>query len=787
MDITRETKNKLNALLNKGTKIYFFTYDPSDILLEDERLLWAKENQLLFIYEVMFNEILTYNFTYYDGNIPLDQLNVLSEFSALFNKEQFLIEHAPLKQHILVAAGAGTGKTTVMVNRIIFLRHLQPNLTFADIGLITFTNKATLHMRKQLVDRIKLYYALTKDITYLNWIQELKDMEIGTIHSFAHYLLKLNQKTLYNRTDLPISQFNYKRQKIIEKVIDEYHEKYPQKFSYFKYIEQYRLIQVIDHMIKQINNYSISTQSIDSLDFGKSDKYSHLFFEYVVKETIKRLDIYKESREYLSVSDLITHLKALLQRRESIEIPFKYIFIDEFQDTDRNQTKLFSHMANHFSISLFVVGDVKQSIYRFRGADYTAFNQLKEQLLINLEYHLQYNYRSDNNLLKNLNQIFATWPSKVNTFTFQREDYLYSGLNQKTNNETPIINKSFSTSVQLANFLKQFEHTNTAVLVRSNREVNEISQLCDEHKIFYNAEQDGDFYRSLPVREFYQLILRFVQPNLWKNRYLLNLSSYGERNLTSKQILEDFTPNQKHISQLLKNKDKHLHKYEEQFSHRGIFAILDDIIKEVNPAKVHTERFISERKKLYDENQKDLQKLAKVIYQEYQLNLNQLIYLLKKESKQAIPTLHRLERLLRLKITTDTLISNKQVKVDHEQRLNILTIHKAKGLEFDNVFLPNIKKPFNRFIATEVFVKKQELAYKTFIQKGHVYTNDHYERLKSNHLTENIGEEARLLYVALTRAKKQVFINAPKFANQYSVRKWGDLIDQNSIQTYKNN
>src|SRR5690625_701395 len=426
---------------------------------------------------------------------------------------------------------------------------------------------------------------------YLNWIQELKYMEIGTIHSFAHNLLRINQSALYNRVDLPISQFKYIRRKIIEEVIDEYHERFPKEFSYFKYIEQYRMIQVIENIIEQINNYSVPAKLIDELDFGEAEDFSHVLYEYAVKETIKRLTNYKEMREYIDVHDLMAHLRELLQTNQNIQVPFKYIFIDEFQDTDRNQTELFTRIANRFPINLFVVGDVKQSIYRFRGADYTAFEQLKKRLDIDLEYHLQFNYRSDKNLLKNLNQIFATWPQKVGSFKYLSEDYLYPGLTREVNNETPIINKNFSTSVQLANFLKQLERTNTAVLVRSNREVNEISQLCDEHRIFYSADRDGDFYRSLPVREFYQLLLRFVHPTLWKNRYLLHLSSYGERTLTTDNILNDFTPNQKQINQLLKSKDEHLNKYEKQFSHRGVFAVFDDIIKEVNPGKVYTERF----------------------------------------------------------------------------------------------------------------------------------------------------------------------------------------------------
>jgi DNA helicase-2/ATP-dependent DNA helicase PcrA len=154
------------------------------------------------------------------------------------------------------------------------------------------------------------------------------------------------------------------------------------------------------------------------MDFGYADDDSHLLVSFVVKETLSRLEAYKAETGYIEVNDLIIQLERLKSQETNYDMPFQYIFIDEFQDTDRQQTMFFSYLANHHPVSIFVVGDVKQSIYRFRGADYTAFEQLKSQTLIPQEYFLQYNYRSDKNLLTHFNNLFTAWPRLISTFKF---------------------------------------------------------------------------------------------------------------------------------------------------------------------------------------------------------------------------------------------------------------------------------------------------------------------------------------------------------------------------------
>src|SRR5690606_37829851 len=116
-------------------------------------------------------------------------------------------------------------------------------------------------------------------------------------------------------------------------------------------------------------------------------------------------------------------------------------------------------------------------------------------------------------------------------------------------------------------------------------------------------------------------------------------------------------------------------------------------------------------------------------------------------------TLFNLERILRLKIQTDQTISRKTIDSTGAHRLSIMTVHKAKGLEFDQIFIPNTKRPFHHFTKSDVIIEDTLVGYRTFIQKGKVFKNNHYEQLTKLNKEEHVGEEARLLYVALTRAK----------------------------------
>ena len=85
---------------------------------------------------------------------------------------------------MIIEAGAGTGKTHVMINRIMFLLHMDPEFDFSKVAMITFTNKATDNMRLRLIKTLDLKYKLTGKLKYVDRIEQLSQISISTIHSF---------------------------------------------------------------------------------------------------------------------------------------------------------------------------------------------------------------------------------------------------------------------------------------------------------------------------------------------------------------------------------------------------------------------------------------------------------------------------------------------------------------------------------------------------------------------------------------------------------------------------
>lgn len=116
-----------------------------------------------------------------------------------------------------------------------------------------------------------------------------------------------------------------------------------------------------------------------------------------------------------------------------------------------------------------------------------------------------------------------------------------------------------------------------------------------------------------------------------------------------------------------------------------------------------------------------------------------------------------------------------------------MTVHKAKGLEFEQVFLPFTDQKFHSSSIADVILNGEKIGYHVSLGKGRKYQNDIYQTQRKLEQIEEIGEEARLLYVALTRAKKRVYVDAPNVSNNQNVRNWGDLIAKSKPKIYDKN
>ena len=781
------TKNQLHHYLRQGIKIFFCTFDETEGLVHDPFLAEAKQKELLYIIEVRYvEEWDNKRVVIEDGNVKDSRLLSFLDQNSVFNKEQYKLEHTTDVGHCIVKAGAGTGKTTTMINRIMFLKHMHPTLDMQSIVMITFTNDAATHMRTKLLTKLKYYYDITKDKIYLEWMEEVGQIFIGTIHAFAREFLVTEGRILGFSRSMQIRSYKYERKKLIEKYIDQYSKQYPEKFERYKQIYHYQLVQSFVEIIEQIQNKSIPSDHIPLVHFGHDPIEFFQFVKYVITHVTKELEQQKQLHETMEISDLISRLSLLRNLpTNQLNMSIHYLFVDEFQDTDESQVAFVSWLVETYKCQLFAVGDIKQSIYRFRGADYTAFEQLKQLLSNSIqqynEFSLQKNYRSSAKLLNHFNTLFQKWTDVVDIFQFNETDHL---LPVQEGNEGDGLVTLHIDRTTLKYLLRRLYNEDVAVLVRSNREVFEMVQRIESLGFFCEAAISGSFYRSLPVREFYLLIRRFTHPHVPKDRYLFHLSSYGQHEVKISTILSSYQPERAFILDLLESRDR-MDKWEKTFQTTSAINALQYIIEKIQPHEVYRVRYYQQLRQRFPEGNIEMQQKEAISkMKEYKMNLDRLIYLIKKELGDVQATLYDLEKFLSIKIATDTTENELKLEENVEHRIKVMTVHKAKGLEFDYVLLPITSGALIKQGRSDFILLPDggtwKMGYSISWGQNEV-RNDIYEQNVKAEKEETIGEEARLLYVALTRAKKSVYADGSPQMKRHNVQSWGDLLESGEM------
>lgn len=290
---------------------------------------------------------------------------------------------------LIVKASAGTGKTTVMINRIIYLL-FEYNLELKDICMLTFTNEAAKQMRERLQPAILKRYGESSNL--IDMLEALPSMNISTIDSFFNDLLKQNGFQLGYSQGSKIRGYAMERKEIVlesinEIVKEEYAEQnlpiellYLEKLvlNLWNEMDAKGFFYPVEHL-----RFTDNTEEYDS----KVRMINH-FLPKVLKRAQEKYKELTVRNNALGLSDIKGEL-IKMKDKLSEKAPWKFIFVDEFQDTDDSQIQTLVELAKSSKCrQLFVVGDEKQSIYRFRGATDAAFTQLERLVDDPLEFKL---------------------------------------------------------------------------------------------------------------------------------------------------------------------------------------------------------------------------------------------------------------------------------------------------------------------------------------------------------------------------------------------------------------
>ena len=827
-------ENKVESWIFAGIKVLLFLHEKERALIESlTKKNYGREHLMVF-----YTKGILPNLEIRDGQMDTEAGNKYKKLThmsmqPMFNFEQYEVEHADTKSTMIVKASAGTGKTTVMIDRILFLLSTQSDLHLADIGMITFTNKATHAMIEKIQNRLMDMEQLLdkkdhkKSEKYHKWLEELSDMRISTIDSFFKEVISKEGSTIGYGESASIRSFTYEKKKILKDVIDDMFQKEKEQEPDADILSK-NILSIQDYvkhafwMWNEFNSRGYFQDNIYTMDFGDADASNNIVnqkLKSIIAEAERRYQLFKRQHNAFTVSDIKADMDALSRTKERAQRhhPYRFLFVDEFQDTDDSQIRSIAWLKQSFNSQLFVVGDIKQSIYRFRGAEESAFDALIDELRknssekINIKsYFLTKNYRTSANVMNEFNRVFSLWgKDSFDCRSHQKlldwEQDVISCISEKgkisisyckKNKEVEnfIINSIKSATneiIELRNKDKKEKKENKlrviAFLCRSNNNVKNVAEVCHKAGIPCQAKLQGGFYQSQPVRDLHAVLAFLLYPEEPTRIFNLLMTPYS-RVLPDMKALVSQNGNRNRILDYFKS----LLECEgwtlllRNLRVKPFFIILQDIIDR-EPVKQYRER-LKEKFVPYQKNALgDLKQSVEL----YQLNLNKLMEILYSHFSGEYASVLDVFQFLDNKIKTEKKEDLVYPEPDKNEAYAIeaMTVHKAKGLEFDTVILPYTWTPFVQTDRREVITDKKKrptrVGWKFSVNhriKGSskydtktILENNYYLTMEGEERAAVRREEARLLYVAMTRTMRHLKVLLKKTEDSFD-NTWAEYI-----------
>lgn len=586
---------------------------------------------------------------------------------------------------LLILAGAGSGKTTVLVNRVehVISSHLA---TPWQVLAITFTNKAAGELRERLVSAIG---------------EEANDIWAYTFHSCCSRILRrfgekigyTNHFTIYDTDDSRRVMKQCQKQLGIEdKLIN--HKSILAEISRAK-----------DSLISP-EEYKQTAQN----DFRKS-KIAECYELYQAQ--LKKSDA-------MDFDDIIFNTVKLLEENEDVrnlyQTQFKYVMVDEYQDTNHAQYVLTSLLADKYK-NICVVGDDDQSIYRFRGAtieNILSFeNHYKGAKVIRLEE----NYRSTQNILDGANAVISHNKNRKGKTLFTRsgsgDKIVYKTVMSESEESQYIIDEIVK---NVNNGMKYSDH---AILYRMNAQSRNLEVMLTKSGISHRIIGGHRFFDRKEIKDIvsYLAVINNPSDNVRLQR-IINVPKRAIGDTMFANVLEigaglgmsafevceradEFQKTSRSASKLM-NFTKMIRDFQECIEN-GMG--LNDLLQEVLDVTKYLD-YLQEEPETYEDRVNNIKELSSMFikYEE--------------ESEDA-----NLSEFLE----DVALISDIDSYNEDEDAVVLMTLHSAKGLEFPVVFIPGMEEgifPGNQSMFSE----------------------------------EDLEEERRLAYVGITRAKKKLYL-----------------------------
>jgi DNA helicase-2/ATP-dependent DNA helicase PcrA len=614
---------------------------------------------------------------------------------------------------IMVIAGAGSGKTRVLTYRIAYL--MERGVDPFSILSLTFTNKAAREMKSR--------------ISQIVGESKSKNLWMGTFHSIFARILRSESELLGYSPNFTIYD-TQDSDRLIATIIKEL----KLDKDLYKYKNIRSRISSLKNNLVTVKAYLSNPELVQQDNESRRPMFGKVYQTYVNR-------CFKASA--MDFDDLLLKTNELLNRFPEVlakyQERFKYIHVDEYQDTNHSQYLIVKALADKYE-NLCVVGDDAQSIYGFRGANIENILSFQKDYSNSTIYRLEQNYRSTKNIVNAANSVI-----NYNINKLEKEVWTDNESGEKIEINQSITDSEegrFVSSSIFENKNKcQLDNDSFAVLYRTNAQSRSIEDALRRKNISYEVYGGLSFYQRKEIKDILAYLRVIVNPNDEESiKRIINYPTRGigqttmdklliyanDKNISLFETLKNLSSDEININSGTKNKLNQFFLLIKSFQllneSLNAFEIAEEVLKRIGIINVLK----------LDGTPESISRIE---------NIEELINGIKdfiEGEKEVVDSKATLSDFLEDVALASELDKNIN---DYQKKVSLMTIHLAKGLEFNHVYIVGLEE-------------------------------DLFPSAMSSSTRADLEEERRLFYVALTRAKKKVTITYAK--TRY---RWGKLND----------
>ena len=609
---------------------------------------------------------------------------------------------------MIVIAGAGSGKTRVLTYKIAYL--MTQGVDPFNILSLTFTNKAAKEMKERIISIVG---------------DEAKNLWMGTFHSVFARILRIEAHKIGYTSNFTIYDSD-DSQKLVSRIIKE--------LNLDK--EQYKYKIIFSRISSMKNNFISAQNYINDDELLLSDKISNRpKFHEIYKQYVERC--FKAGAMdfddlLLKTNELLNSYPETLSKYQNI---FKYILVDEYQDTNHSQYLIIRSLSDKFQ-NICVVGDDAQSIYSFRGANINNILNFQKDFPDSKLFRLEQNYRSTKNIVNAANSIIENNQKRLkkNVWTNNESGEKISVNKLLTDGEEGrfVASSIFENKMQ-----QQMQNRDFAILYRTNAQSRSFEDALRKKNIPYRVYGGLSFYQRKEIKDvlaYLRLLINNDDEQAFKR--IINFPARGIGLTTLNKISVEakknsvsdynFIKNYSKSSSLLNNSTKNklldfivmMESIKTKLESHDVFDITKEVLKQSGLYNLY-------------KNDESIEGINRI--QNIEELLNGIKDFVENNDKSQVSVSTFLQDV--------ALATDQDSESNDDNKVSLMTIHLAKGLEFPYVYIVGLEE--NLFPSAMNLNSRSELE-----------------------------EERRLFYVALTRAEKK--INLSYVLSRY---RWGKPVD----------